>query len=231
MIVPTRLDDRELDLRRRSLERIKAALERIESRPPRETPPRIEVIRSRLKAAIAMLELVGGHLDTLRDLAYDRARAAERVRVNGGDPDYALDTNGDPRARQLYQQAAWEVLDLIEDGTVIAHDLVKFMNAGEQAARRRTAVDATPDQVVAALEAQRRRIARGESQAPTEEQPKPKGPTPAELEQELTALRRAVAKIHGPRLTKADRNRLTPLEVKAWEKAVPRPARGQRTHP
>lgn len=228
-VTPARLQDHELDLRRRTLDRLYDALERVESRPPRERPPRIEVIHRRLKAAIAMLELVGTHLDTLRDLAYDRSKAAERVRVRGGDPDYALDTNGDPRARELYQQAAWEILDLIEDGTVVAHDLVKWMSTGEQAPRRRTAVDASPEDIVIAIEAQDRRLARGEGTPPTEAQPKPKGPTQAELEQELSALRRAVAKLHGPRLTRADRNRLTTLEAKAWEKAVPKPSKAART--
>lgn len=224
----TRLDDAEVDHRRRAIERAQRALERVTERPPRQAPPDVRTMRRRLAATRELLTLVGDHLELLHDLAHDRTRAAERLRVLGGDRDYALDNHGDPKARALYQQLCWEVLDMIDDGSIAANEIIVWAKTGQPASRRRRASDAAPEDVIAAIEARDRRVARGEGAAPVELQPLPKGPTSAELLAEVSSLRGAIAKLHPTRLAKTERSRLTTLEAAAWERAVPKAAKPAR---
>lgn len=228
----SRLGDDEVDLRKRSIQRAERNLERVQDRSPREKPPRIEQIRNRANASVDLVRLVVTHLDTLRDIAYDRTKAAQwRDRVKGGDRDFALDTNGDMEARRLYHQVAHELLDLLDDSTTICHDVATFMRDGKlHTGRRRTGADITADELAVVLEVQRRRIANGESSTPAEEQPtSTKRQTVADLIAQLAAARGVIAKIH-PRLTKAERSRLTPREQQAWQRAVPDHLRGKPRH-
>jgi hypothetical protein len=219
-------------LQRQLLARAHKVVATIEDRRVRSAP-QLRVVTREVKAAQAMLGLVLDHLGVVHELAYDRVKAADRLKVMGGTHDYALDTNGDPKARELYTQVAYETEDLIRLLAVAAHELVAFMKTPEPAGlhrRRRVGDECAPADVVVALEARERRIARGEGTAPLVSQPTVKTPTLAEVTAELKHLRAAVAKTH-PRLTNAERGRLTTIEQLAWRTAVPEEVRASAKPP
>lgn len=209
------------DIHHRAVARAERALERARLRRPNEMLPRVEVVRTRFRAAIEILTMAGSQVEDLYEIAYNRRAAADRLDVQGGSKDYALDTHGDPLARQLYRQASWELLDLIEDSAEAAHDIVKFFKTGALVTgRRRTAGDASPAELAEALEAQARRGRR----AGLETQPTVKGaPTLSSTLEELKHLRSAVAKVHPERLTSSQKKRFTRAEAAAWQAAVPQP--------
>lgn len=217
-------DDEPVEERLRAdlVSRARKVVDEIENRRI-PSAPQLRVVRRKIAAARELLALVDQHIETVHALAYDRKMAADRLAVEGGPHDYALDTNGDPRARELYTQAALQTTDLIELLTIPAHAIVRFMKGDTRTpgttTRRPTAATCTADEVAEAIARQQLRIANGESEPPTEPQPQVKARTLVEITTELTNLRHAVAKTH-PRLTKAERGRLTTLEQVAWRTAA-----------
>jgi hypothetical protein len=210
------------DIRARAVDRAHRALDRALSRRANQPLPRVERIHNRLDAFLELWRLAGEHLDELHALAYDRPKAAERLRVRGGTPDYALDTHGDPRARRLYQQLVWELLDVMDDSAEACHAAVSFFKDGRLASGRRGAAGAiSPEELAVALDAQRRR---GDGPTRTVPQPTPRGlPTVVQLLDELEQLRAACRKVHPERLTKEQRRNLTTGQARAWQGAVPNP--------
>jgi hypothetical protein len=139
--------------------------------------PRIDTMRNRLAATRELLAMAERQLETLHVLAYERARAASDAKVNGGARDYALDTHGDPKAREAYQRLG----DVIVGGPGVvgvcdllawaAHDMIRILQVGERTSRN-PSQRVTALELAEAIEAQSNRIARGEyTPVRTEEQP------------------------------------------------------------
>lgn len=184
---------------------------------PRRRPSiRIDTFRNRVQGTIGLLQLVAEHLEDLHVLAYDRHRAGQAQRVAGGELDYALDTHGDPRARELWQTSALRVLDNAEDLNVVLHEVIQFFSAGQTSARRDATADASLGEVLTALAAQRRRRDRGEF-SPTLLVAQPRVVEPDSVIAELELLRSAVRKVQA-QIT--DGSRLTPTEHDALRRAV-----------
>lgn len=160
--------------------------------------PRIDVLRRQLTSTSDLLVNVGRSVATLHELAYDRAAAAERIRVAGGQPDYALDRNGDPAARAAYVRLGEMVLHVtgyIGDHAHAALQIVTVADGASDGRRHPYAI--TAFEHAEALEAQARRIARGEFD-PGRSMPQPTQPGASKkitrrikaLETELVAERR-----------------------------------------
>lgn len=193
---------------------------------------RIDTFRNKLAATRALLDKVEDHLVDLHTLAYSRHAAQQADKVRGGQRDYALDTHGDPKARELWGRLTLKVMDATEDLAVAAHDTLGYLTRGPSPATRRdTTADITSDELIEALEAQARRRQAGEyTPTATAIQPPPrKTNTSAELE----ALQRAVAKTvrHSHRTgnkLRPPKGQLTPAEQDAWRRAVGDPTSRRR---
>lgn len=123
--------------------------------------PRIDTLRNQLAATTRLLELVNAGLHTLHTLAYDRT-AADEIRVRGGQPDYALDTNGDPRARDAYRHLARAIDDTCVRLTFATHEAINILNAGgSPGLNRQHPATVTVVEHARAIEAQARRIRNG----------------------------------------------------------------------
>lgn len=184
--------------------------------PRRQPSVRIDTFRNRISGTLGLLQLVQEHLEDLHALAYDRHRAGQAQRVAGGERDYALDTHGDPKARELWHGTSLRVLDASEDLTVVLHEVLSFFAGGQTSARRDASADASVAEVLEAIAAARRRRARGEAHhALLEAQPSVVEPT--SIGAELDQLRNAMRKVQG-QIT--DMSRLTPAERDATRRAV-----------
>lgn len=165
--------------------------------------PRIDTLRNQTAGTIAYLVRARSLLDLLHELAYTRPRGAELERVSGGDQSYYLDTHGDPTARAAYKTFGPELLrgvDVIHKALV---DVESILQHGPSAdTSRGNKIRITVREHVEALDAQRRRIARGEFT------PAPKVPQPirggteqaltrelAKVERERDSLRRKVQRL------------------------------------
>lgn len=209
----------------------------IVDRHGRRAPLRVDTFRSQVAAAAELLRLVGEHLDDLHVLAYDRPKAAEVQRVAGGSRDYALDTHGSAAARDLWREAAAAVIDTTEDLAEVCHRVLTWLRTGDRPTERRDrSADVTLAELSAAIDAQKRRRARGDySPVASEQQPATtRVPDPlAELEALQEAVRRTVDESEsGPDpLVKKIKNpkggrirpaswRLTPRQLEAWKRAI-----------
>lgn len=182
------------------------------------TAPRIDTVRRDTNRAIHQLAEALEHLTDLHDLAYDRAHAATAQRVAGGTTDYALDTHGDPHARNAYTHLA-QALQAIADATQRALTTARtHFDHGTIDQRRDTTADATTHEIIAA-------IANRARHTPIETQPLPTAARRAldahRLQTDLDTLRSAVRKAG----RHPNRNRLTPLEDTAWQTAHGTPTR------
>lgn len=158
------------------------------------TAPRIDAVRTEIRHTVELLHLLGDQLDDLHILAYNRHRASERIKVRGGDHDYALDNHGDKRARDLYIKVAEELRSAMNDLTGSIKEVRGYLTAGGAAGRRDGSADCTTDEVIAALDALGRRRRRGEYEpAPLVAQPDVRSQTEWRIECE--ALRSAVRKV------------------------------------
>lgn len=124
--------------------------------------PRIDVVRRQLAGTAETLALAGRILETLHELAYDRPAAVERIRVRGGQPDYALDRNGDPAARAAYMRLARMIDHVCCHISDNAHGALALVNEADDDAGRRHPVTITALEHAELLAAQARRAARGE---------------------------------------------------------------------
>lgn len=213
--------------------------------PWRKKPSvRIDVLTRRLEGSVALLQLVSEHITDLHDLAYNRPRATAE-KVHGGSRDYALDSHGDMRARDLYQSIASDLVDLIETVATSSHDALKYLRAGGlPATRRDRTADATADEVLLALAAKRRREQQGTpSPKTTAPQTVPRAPDHlAELENLRGALHKVLVATSGMTRMKegtryaparrevplnltriATQAGLTPREAEAWNRATKTP--------
>lgn len=126
---------------------------------PSERTPRIDTLRNQLSAAREMLAMAQAEADDLHVLAYDR-QTVSRERTRGGQPDYALDTHGDPRARAALRELSLATTHAAEVIADAVHQALRLLRSGERSNGTRRLIDA--EALALALEAQARRAARGE---------------------------------------------------------------------
>lgn len=125
---------------------------------------RIDTARNQIAATVALLTQLGVELEDLHALAYDRPAAAERIKVSGGERDYALDTHGDPKARLVYRALGDAITNACGDIAAAAHGVSQVLrSADEDRPRTRRTISAL--EVAELIEARARRIARGEYSA------------------------------------------------------------------
>ena len=128
--------------------------------PPKQPAPRIDTMRNRLAATRALLAMVQDELEDLNVLAYDRARI-NRERVRGGEPDWALDTHGDPRARTAYREIGTSTIHALEVIADAHHQALTLLRSGTPTGRRPRYI-INSEELAQAIEAQARRAARDE---------------------------------------------------------------------
>lgn len=124
--------------------------------------PRIDTLRNQLTATIELLAMARDELEDLHTLAYDRPTARSEIVVSGGAPDYALDNHGDTRARNAYRllgDKAIEAAKLLADA---AHGAISILREDDGDDRARTGRTINRHDLADAIEAQGRRITRGE---------------------------------------------------------------------
>lgn len=155
--------------------------------------PRIDTYRRETDDAISLLRWLAGQITDLHDLAYSRHRGGGE-RVRGGSSDYALDTHGDPQARDLYHDAASKVIHLVDELVKVEKDVRSYLTQHGTTSRGEPAAATTPDEVIRQVHARRRRMARGEY----EPMPIAKQPSvfpSVDWQAEVEALRSAVRKV------------------------------------
>lgn len=166
--------------------------------------PRIDTLRNQTQATATLLDDISNLVHLLHDLAYSRSTAAERIRVRGGQPDYALDTHGDPKARAAYRRLGRTIDHACAQLATACHDTLRILNDGGQPGTNRHH-PATIDVVehVLAIDAQHRRIQAGEPDIRTRPQPRQAGTETAmaqrirRLEADNTRLRRRLKTLGG----------------------------------
>lgn len=96
---------------------------------------RIDTVRNRLAATIAVLTSVSEEIEDLHALAYDRPSAVDEAKVAGGSANYYLDTHGDTRARSAYREmwrAADTACNLLDEK---ANNALNLLRAGDTPGR------------------------------------------------------------------------------------------------
>lgn len=121
--------------------------------------PRIDSMRNRLAATRQLMAMLEDELEDLHVLAYERQRLTSE-RVRGGEPDYALDNHGDPRARSAYREIGTATVHALEVIADAHHTALQLLRSGERGRNPTRKVKA--EELAAALETQARRAARGE---------------------------------------------------------------------
>lgn len=122
---------------------------------------RVDTLRKTIAATIDVLEAVGQEAEDLHVLAYDRKTAAEEAHVAGGSRDYALDTHGDPRAREAYRDLGDQAVKACQILGASVERAVKLLRASDDTKRpqgkRTTAAVVLADSIAARA----RRVADG----------------------------------------------------------------------
>ena len=160
------------------------------------TAPRIDSVRRDINDAITSLRFLADNLEDVHALAYNRHRAAQEAKVRGGTRDYALDTHGDPEARRLYTDTARIAEKIIDEAIGMATDVRSWLTEGKGGSRKDATADCSTDEIIAALDARRRRKARGEYE-PSLIAQQPVVVASMDWKTECEVLRTAVRKVTG----------------------------------
>ena len=172
---------------------------------------RIDTLRNTLAGTRQLLAMVGEELDDLHLLAYERATAkTEEAHVKGGSRDYALDTHGDPKARDAYRRLGDVTADACARIDAAINDALKLLRAGDTPVKTQRKLRLV--ELGEAIEAQARRIRRGDYSAVR------RGPQPDELRakdeltadrdrliRELKAAHREIVRLNTEKANQADR--------------------------
>lgn len=134
--------------------------------------PRIDNLRNRLDSTRELLAIVAEETDDLHVLAYNRAAAQREAVVAGGQPDYALDTHGDQRARRAYRGLGLAAIDAVEILAAASHNAFRLLRTGSEDRPRIGRRMIEIEELAAGIEAQARRVIRGEY-APVRREPQP----------------------------------------------------------
>lgn len=123
--------------------------------------PRIDTFRNVVDAVMTRLEEIRPEIEDIHDLAYNRTRAMGD-KVKGGSVDYALDTHGDMRARELYIDAAARLVGLGRATEQSLKAIRRYLNQDDGRIRRYNGSVITAAEFDGAVTARSRRSARGE---------------------------------------------------------------------
>lgn len=158
------------------------------------TTPRIDTFRREASDAVSLLRWLSSQIADLHDLAYIRHSNGAGERTHGGSRDWALDTHGDPIARDLYRDAATKVIDLVDELIDTEKAVRSYLTKRGSNSTGDPAAGTTTDEVIRQIKARRRRMARGEYEPmPIAQQPIVM-PT-QDWQTEVEVLRSAVRKI------------------------------------
>lgn len=127
--------------------------------------PRIDTFRRTMDAVVERLAELRPDIEDIHELAYNRTKAAAYDRVSGGSPDFALDTHGDMKARDLYIDLAAQLIGFGRGVERASKKLRTHLNQQSSAIRRDGSADVTAEEFTQARYAQARRIGRGEQHA------------------------------------------------------------------
>lgn len=119
--------------------------------------PRIDTVRNRITTTQQVLATIHDELEDLHVLAYDRRAAAAEAPVRGGQPDWALDTHGDPHARSAYRRLAEATINACAQLAEASHNAIRILRDHQPGDTPRTRRLITTDELVTALAAQARR--------------------------------------------------------------------------
>lgn len=163
-------------------------------------PVRIDTLRNRTNATVALLELLIAQADELHAMAYERAgHRGETERVKGGSRDYALDNHGDPKARAALRSLNQVTIAMAEMATTASHDALRLLTEGHPPTTGPRTAQAS--ELGEAIMAQARRILAGDF-VPWRGMPQPGVDTALRAaEQDNARLTRQVAKLE-KRVTK-----------------------------
>jgi hypothetical protein len=129
---------------------------------------RIDTLRRQLAGTRTLLHDLELHLDDLHQLAYER-HTTDRLPVTGGTRDYALDTHGDPTARDAYRDLGDTTATTLENLAVALHTAATVLKAGgNRGNQSRTHV--TRSEHADLLAAQAERLAAGDTSSVRNEQ-------------------------------------------------------------
>lgn len=124
------------------------------------TTIRLDTLRNQIAGTIALLQMIHQELEDLHVLAYERHTASDEAKVAGGSRDYALDTHGDPQARNAYRTLGDTTAAACETLATVTHDALNLLRTGRTPATGRRRIQLT--ELGDAIAAQQRRIARGD---------------------------------------------------------------------
>lgn len=122
---------------------------------------RIDTFRNQVAATVQLLTKVSAEVVDLHALAYDRSRAVGE-RVAGGATDYALDTHGDPKAREAYRAMSDAMCATAESLAIAAHTALRRLRESDQHPPRRGRRHIDALELAEKLAAQARRQMRGD---------------------------------------------------------------------
>lgn len=186
--------------------------------------PRIDTTRNQLTATRTLLGTAEETIEDLHALAYDRQTAAERQAVKGGERDYALDTHGDPRARQAYAGLAEATSQACSIIAIACDDAARVLNEGGQVDTTRGRGTPIPTEDLAQqLALQARRAARGDY-TPVRTRPQPAADDAARVldrvRRERDEARRLVERYHAMLVANGiNPDTTTPDRKRGWRSA------------
>ena len=135
--------------------------------------PRIDVVRRQLGLTVELLAQCLAEIDDLHAIAYERHAAGDGTRVHVSVTDWSLDRHGDPQARQAYRRLVGASMAASDPIANACRDAQAILRQGTRPGRAGKRI-ASVAEVLAALEAQARRQARGDyTPVRVERQPKP----------------------------------------------------------
>lgn len=124
--------------------------------------PRIDTLRNVLDAVQQRLDEFRPEIEDLHEMAYNRAKAAQEVPGRTSSHDFALDTHGDMRARELYIDIAARLVGLGREVEKSAKAVRRYLNRDDGRIRRFNGTEISAEEFDQARNARRRRALRGE---------------------------------------------------------------------
>lgn len=115
------------------------------------TTIRIDTLANRIAATKDLLAMLLEELEDLHLLAYERATAASEAKVSGGSPDYALDTHGNPHARDAYRllgNLTYRICDELENASNQALNVLRKGNTPGRSGPRHLRLIELGEQIV-----------------------------------------------------------------------------------
>lgn len=124
---------------------------------------RIDTLRNTIAGTRHLLDMVHEELEDLHVVAYERPTANADAKVSGGSRDYALDTHGDPKARDAYRRLGDVTADACARIDAAVSDALKLLRDGDTPVKTQRRLRLV--ELGEAIAAQARRTRRGDYSA------------------------------------------------------------------